>query len=58
VSLYKNKDEQTSEKVRQANLRAQNEAALLELSKYKLNVVVGALVQVLETVSQVRARAT
>lgn len=58
MSLYKNKDEQTSEKVRQANLRAQNEAALLELSKYKLNVVVGALVQVLETVSQVRARAT
>jgi hypothetical protein len=54
VSLYKTKDEQTSEKVRQASLRAQTEKALLELSQHKLNVAASALVQVLENLPQVQ----
>jgi hypothetical protein len=55
VSLYKDKDEQTSERVRQASLRTQNEQALLEMSQHKLNVAAGALVQVLESLPQVRS---
>ena len=53
VSLYKDKDEQTSERVRQASLRTQNEEALLEMSQHKLNVAAGALLQVLENLPQV-----
>lgn len=53
VSLYKAKDEQTSEKVRQAAIRAQTERALLELSEHKLNVSASALVYVLENLHQV-----
>ncbi len=53
VSLYKDKDEQTSERVRQASLRTQNEQALLEMSQHKLNVAAGALLQVLENLPQV-----
>lgn len=52
VSLYKDKDEQTSERVRQASLRTQNEEALLEMSQHKLNVAAGALLQVLENLPQ------